>query len=286
MEWTGERYIPIVSGELGCEHMNRYYFAVNQIDMKDKVVLDIASGEGYGANILSKTAKYVYGIDISIEAIEHAKKNYNRENLEFIHGDALLIPMENNSVDILVSFETIEHIEKQQEMIDEMKRVLTQDGILIISSPDKLRFTDLTGDKHDFHVKELYYSEFKELINKNFSKTHFFNQKIFVGSVISLDEGCAKYSKPLIVDNKGNKSAFEPKYNIAIATDSKSLSLNYAMINYTENDRMITPEELRHANYEGQRHVSSSLSYKVGSILVKPIRRITSLMNFFLAMLF
>ena len=285
MEWTGERYIPAMSGEIGCEHMNRYHFAVNQVDLTNKIILDIASGEGYGTNLLARHAQYTYGVDISNEAVDHAKKQYVKDNLTFIQGSAIAIPLPDKAVDVIVSFETIEHLAEHQEMISEMKRVLRKEGILIISSPDKLRFTDNTGDSNHFHIKELYYDEFKNLIKSNFGKAYFFNQKIFVGSIISLDEGYMEYGKPLLVDDNGNKSVFEPKYNIAVATDAENLLLNHTMINYTENNRMIIPQDLKHANYEGQLHVSNSLSYRMGSAIVSPFRKLGNLMNGFFAFL-
>ncbi|GAB3993169.1 hypothetical protein GCM10028807_27760 [Spirosoma daeguense] len=275
MEFTGERYIPEMSGEIAYEHMNRYYFVINQLDITNKVVLDIASGEGYGTRLLSDHAEHVYGVDISDDAVSHAKVKYKKNNLTFLVGDAISIPIQSNSIDVVVSFETIEHIDKHQSMIDEIKRVLKKDGVLIISSPDKLHYTDLNDSVNHFHVKELYYEEFKSLMNNNFKKSLFFSQKIFAGSVIALDEEHNQYQKPLIIDRTGTKTSFEPKYNIAIGTNGENLSFNYTMVNYTDIERIIIPAELAHAHYEGQLHITKSLSYRIGSIFVKPLRSIS-----------
>ena len=284
MEFSGERYMPSLSGEIAYEHMNRYYFVINQLNLKNKKILDIASGEGYGANLLAESAAYVYGVDISIEAVAYAKNKYKKENLTFIAGDAVAIPLETNSVDIVVSFETIEHLDKHQEMINEIKRVLRLGGILIISSPDKLSYSDKSNDVNNFHVKELYSDEFKLLINNNFNKTIFFNQKIFVGSLIVSDEEDLPYKKPLIVEKNGKTSFLEPKYNIAIATDNINISLNYPMICYTEMNKIIIKEELMHANYEGQRQVSNSLSYKLGATIINPFKKISNAISTLLSL--
>ena len=75
LDWTGERLVTDVEGVFGvAEHLHRY--AMAQQLAKDKIVLDLASGEGYGTNLLSDVAKYVTGVDISDEAVQHANKKY------------------------------------------------------------------------------------------------------------------------------------------------------------------------------------------------------------------
>jgi ubiquinone/menaquinone biosynthesis C-methylase UbiE len=168
MEITGERFIPGQLGQIELEHLNRYYFVINQIDLMDKIVIDLASGEGYGSELLAKHAKKVYGIDISQEAIIHAKNKYHSENLEFQIGDATEIPLPDEIADVFVCFETIEHHDKHKEMMEEIKRVLKPNGVLVISSPDKYYFSDLSKLKNEFHIKELYYDQFKALVNNKF----------------------------------------------------------------------------------------------------------------------
>jgi len=128
MEITGERYVPGQSGVIELEHFNRYYFVVSQIDLHGKTVLDIASGEGYGSYILSKYSKRVIGIDISKDAVDYAAHKYNTGNLEFLHGNIIDIPLKDESVDIVVSFETIEHHDKHLKMMDEIKRIFKKKG--------------------------------------------------------------------------------------------------------------------------------------------------------------
>ncbi|MBD2700672.1 class I SAM-dependent methyltransferase [Spirosoma sp. BT702] len=284
MEFTGERYLPELSGEIACEHLNRYYFVINQLNLKNKTVLDIASGEGYGSNLIAQFAEHVYGVDISTEAINHAQKKYKRKNLAFIEGDATLIPLEDNSVDIVISFETIEHIDKHQEMIDEIKRVLNKDGLLIISSPDKLHYSDEIIHVNHFHVKELYGDEFKSLINKNFKNSLFFSQNIFVGSIITLDEEKNEYKKPLVVSKNGENKLLEPKYNLAISTDGDEIRLNYTTVNYAETNRIMSRDEFMYdelisENMKGQLKVYDSLSYRLGNLVIKPVKQIKNLIS-------
>ncbi|MDD3354507.1 class I SAM-dependent methyltransferase [Zoogloea sp.] len=182
LEFTGERYIPGTLGNIELEHLHRYLLA--QSICKGKEVLDIASGEGYGSAILAEQAQHVIGVDISTEAVEHARKTYLAPNLDYRVGDCAAIPLPDHSVDVVVSFETIEHHTFHTEMISEIRRVLRPGGVLLISSPDKYHYTDKPGVVNEHHVKELYEDEFKALIDGNFRNTRYFGQRVVYGSLI------------------------------------------------------------------------------------------------------
>src|SRR5213594_386797 len=97
LEWTGERYVPWMEGaEIGYEHLHRYAFATQFV--RNKRVLDLASGEGYGSHLLAKTAKQVVGIDIDEQAVRHAANNYIKPNLEYKAGSILEIPIKSDGV--------------------------------------------------------------------------------------------------------------------------------------------------------------------------------------------
>src|SRR5689334_14207734 len=107
LEWTGERYLPEIGGNIQLEHVHRYLLARDLAH--DKRVLDIACGEGYGSDVLATVAAHVVGVDVSPEVIRHAKRQYRRANLEFSVGTCAAIPLADQSVDLVVSYETIEH---------------------------------------------------------------------------------------------------------------------------------------------------------------------------------
>lgn len=228
LEFTGERYMPEITGNIELEHLHRYFLA-SQI-VRGKTVLDIASGEGYGSALLSETAQKVYGVDIAIDAIDHAKARYTQENLEFLQGSCAKIPLPDDSVDIVVSFETIEHHDQHEEMMREIKRVLKSDGILVISSPDKENYTDKTGVINPHHVKELYADEFKDLINVHFKHAAFYGQRVGFGSYLVQESGKANfetlYKSDELTTTKGIR---EPLYWIAIASDKKLPQVNLGL---------------------------------------------------------
>jgi ubiquinone/menaquinone biosynthesis C-methylase UbiE len=150
------------------EHMTRYLAAKKLA--KGKVVLDIASGSGYGSNMLAEVASKVYGVDVSIDAINYAKENYIGDNIEYILGSAEKIPIPDSSIDLVVSFETIEHIKDYETFVKEIKRVLKKDGLAIISTPNDKEFPE----GNEFHLHEFKYDEFSNLIKESFN-----NQKIY-----------------------------------------------------------------------------------------------------------
>ena len=107
-EFTGERFIPGVGGQIEVEHVHRYLFARQFAAGRD--VLDIACGEGYGCELLSGVATSVIGVDIDAPTIHQARSVHKANNLRFEKGSCLAIPLEDDAVDVVVSFETIEHI--------------------------------------------------------------------------------------------------------------------------------------------------------------------------------
>jgi ubiquinone/menaquinone biosynthesis C-methylase UbiE len=164
LEDTGERMIPEFhkGGLIYAEHFTRYLSA--QDIVKGKVVLDIASGSGYGTQLLAKTAKKVYGVDVNEDAVEYARKNFAAKNVEYEVGDGVRIPLPDNEVDVVVTFETIEHIPDYKQFLREVERVLKPDGLAIISTPNDLEF----AEGNHFHVHEFKEKELLSVIGKHF----------------------------------------------------------------------------------------------------------------------
>jgi ubiquinone/menaquinone biosynthesis C-methylase UbiE len=196
MEFTGERYVPSLEGQIKYEHLHRYALCLEFVGGKD--VLDIASGEGYGAALLASIAKSVTGVDIDPASVEHARHVYYSPKLNFVAGNCDSVPLPDASFDVVTSFETIEHHDKHEEMLDEIKRLLRPGGTLIMSSPNRLTYSDEPSYKNPFHVKELYFDEFYELLQRRFKSIRMFGQRLAAGSfVFPVDTLDAPNLKPL-----------------------------------------------------------------------------------------
>ncbi|MBL7749096.1 MAG: class I SAM-dependent methyltransferase, partial [Chitinophagaceae bacterium] len=159
--WTGERLETFVFNESTIEHLHRYAIACGLA--AGKTVLDIACGEGYGSYLLAAKAASVTGMDIDNTTIKKATQKYPKENLRFTQATAEKIPAADAQFDMVVSFETLEHLEDHDTMIKEIKRVLKPGGLLVISTPDKKNYSDKRNYKNPFHLKELYRNEFEAL---------------------------------------------------------------------------------------------------------------------------
>lgn len=271
MPFTGERLTPeILSATILTEHLHRYAMATNYCTGKE--VLDIASGEGYGSQILSKVALHVTGVDIDESSVAYAQGKYKLSNLQFLVGSTDRIPIPDNSVDVVVSFETIEHHDKHEEMIQEIKRVLRPDGLLLISTPEKKYYSDATNYKNPFHVKELYGHEFESLLKKYFSNVQVLAQQSGVISVVY------PLGKQIVVDgwlSKGNTNSIEivkntePMYLIALASE---LKVEESALSFFKDNNMV--EEIAKRQIQD---IVNSKTYQLGKIIAMPYVWIKSL---------
>lgn len=187
LAFTGERFTPECVREIWYEHWHRYAFALDLV--RGKRVLDAACGEGYGSDLLARSAASVVGVDLSEAAIAHARQRYDaRPNLQFVQGDATQLPFEDARFDVVVSFETLEHLHAQERLIEGFARVLAEDGVLVISSPDKRTYSDAMGFQNEFHVRELYREELIDLLSPHFRSIRLYGQKLLFQSALwSLD---------------------------------------------------------------------------------------------------
>ena len=223
LEFTGERFIPGTAGEIWHEHWHRYHFAAPLVAGLD--VLDVACGEGYGSALLATRAATVIGADIAPSAVEHARARYAAvANLEFRQADCAALPFADASFDAVVSFETIEHITAQEAFLDEIRRVLRPDGLLILSCPNKAEYTDRRGVTNEFHVRELYRAELAALIASRFAHAVWYGQRPSFYSVVWPEQGAEPLGEIFEVSEASATSVSpghaRPLYFIVIASAS------------------------------------------------------------------
>lgn len=170
VEFTGERVIPgQVNDDLWSEHVARYAFARRYAD--NRRILDAGCGTGYGAAELAQTALHVTGVDIARDAIEYARATYPIPNLLFLVSSCESTPFRPNSFELVVAFEVIEHLRDFRAFLKECARVVTPQGLFIVSSPNKSYYAESrakTGP-NPFHEHEFEAEEFMAELSAVFS---------------------------------------------------------------------------------------------------------------------
>lgn len=257
-----ERIHPGVLNDNSIEHIHRYILAIEIA--KDKDVLDIACGEGYGSNLLSKVARTVVGIDIDKKTINEAEYKYKTNNLSFVQCEATKLLFDNNTFDVIVCFETIEHIKEYEKLIAELKRVLKKDGLLILSTPNKRTFSDQRNHKNPFHIKEFYFDEFTYLLSSYFKNHEILTQEAHHTSFIHSKQ---RYDNPIILN--GNFDTFEKYqsdgyYFIGICSDHIIPSITSSFLN---------GDSIFHsAIKQMENELRMSLTYQIGHFILYPFK--------------
>ncbi len=169
LEWTGERIIPEEGSWMFQRHLKAYQFSMDFC--QNKVILDAGCGEGYGSGLLAEVATKVIGVDVSQEAIRHAREKYSRENLHYCVMDVVNMNFADNTFDVIVSFQVIEHLNNPLKFLKQIKRMLKKGGWAIISTPNKSLHKGKSIGK--YHVKEYQYYEFMDLLNSYLGKAEY-----------------------------------------------------------------------------------------------------------------
>ncbi len=161
-EFTGERVVPgEVEPDLWNEHLARYTFAARYA--RGKRVLDAGCGAGYGMARLAACARLVIGIDNALEALDAAGPQ-----LPLVRGDCRALPFPAASFDLVVAFEVIEHLEEAEKLLAEARRVLAAGGKLILSTPNRLYYSESRSAPNPFHVHEFDYEELSAALGRHF----------------------------------------------------------------------------------------------------------------------
>ena len=165
---SGERMIPPEENEISfvfARHKFAYQYASKFV--KNKYVLDVGCGTGYGCSIMSETAQYVCGVDYDISALSHCVRRYKNPKNNFVQMIATRLAFRRR-FDVAVSFQVIEHIENSSKYIEQLKFVTKRGGLILISTPN-VKQNIKTTNRNPFHAKEFDYNSFNELIMQNFS---------------------------------------------------------------------------------------------------------------------
>lgn len=172
MRFTGER---LVSGiprleNMIVEELARLNFVLPYLE--GRTVLDAGCGAGYGTSFMADNgARWVLGLDISEEAIQYAAWSHPRDNLEFGIADCTELGLRNDSFDIVVSIELIEHLVQVDQYLAEVCRVVKPQGFYFMSTPNRRVSSTPSGEASwAFHEREFTPDELADLLGSYFEK--------------------------------------------------------------------------------------------------------------------
>ncbi len=156
------------------DHRSRYHFASPYC--RGKLVLDIACGTGFGSAILLRAgARAVLGLDMSAQALERARGATSGSY--WARADGELLPLRDGSFGAVTSFETIEHLERPERVLGELRRVLQPEGVLVLSTPNALHTKPVDGrPANPFHVREFTPAELRDMLEPHFGKVRLLGQ--------------------------------------------------------------------------------------------------------------
>jgi SAM-dependent methyltransferase len=217
LEPTGERLVPDAQyGDVAhAEHLARYLVAGQLAG--GRRVLDAACGEGYGTALLgAHGASRAVGVDVDAGAVEHARARYGRE---FHQADVVDLPFEDGAFDLVVSFETIEHVPDPAGALAEFRRVLAPDGVLVASTPNAREYLV----DNEFHVREFTPEEFVDLVAARFDDVAVLYQQNWLASAVLREATFVGHDVARPIDVAVHKAAGAPTgrelYTIAVCGD-------------------------------------------------------------------
>lgn len=170
LAFDGERAIPghAPSRHLFCKHLFAYEWLLRHMGGARRI-LDIGSGEGYGASLIGGGGAQVVGVDISIDAVSHAQRGYGQEGVSFLAMDAHRLGFRTETFDAVVSLQTIEHLSDLEKYLAEVARVVKPGGLFVVSTLNKRLYSPQDGGCCvEYHVREFEAQELRALLSEWF----------------------------------------------------------------------------------------------------------------------
>jgi SAM-dependent methyltransferase len=219
---TGERTLPDVPAE---NYWFRRHLAVYEwiaARVAGQRAIDMACGEGYGADVLARHAAEVTGVDANPEAHEHARLRYRRANLRFAR-DLVETYRPPEPVDAVVFLQTIEHLQDPGAVLAHFRSLLAPAGSLFVSTPNVLTLAPAGAPRSDnpWHVHEYRAGEFERLCRETFSSVRLFG--LFHARKLRMHELALRAGWDAIHPRLGLTGPFYDRFTPAIAATDFAL---------------------------------------------------------------
>jgi len=243
LKYTGERMVPEAADAVTLwNHIYRYKFAAQFAAGRD--ILDIACGEGYGTAALRAVgARSVIGVDIDPATCSHARAKYGVDARE---ADAARLPLADNSFDLVVSFETIEHVSEPRRLVEECYRVLRPGCQLIMSTPNKDVYNIDDKKINPFHCSEMTEREFTILLRARFTHLKMYSQHLVSASPWSARAMALDRSPWLKICGFGRFRRSSQVYQATATGNARMDPIGTILRRHNWLDRLLNPYFVRH----------------------------------------
>jgi ubiquinone/menaquinone biosynthesis C-methylase UbiE len=205
------------------EHFSRYMWVAGAA--KGRTVLDAGCGTAYGSRLLAEAgARAVVGVDVAASVLEAVAPTMP-ETVRLQAGDLRRLELDDDSFDMIVCFEVIEHFEDPFTVLGELVRVLAPGGLLVVSSPNRGVYQP--GNPHHFH--EFTPDELEAELTSRLGHVHLYRQHDYIFSAVLADSAYAAGAGDSVADLSVRKlvagTPGEELYTIAIASEAELPSM-------------------------------------------------------------
>jgi len=172
------------SAEAAYDRLTGYGFARRYAE--GKIVADIGRDEvGYGSRLLAETAESVTGVSDLPEAVDLASAAHPAPNVSYRRVNLPELPLSEGYFDVVVALGVVERLERPENLVKEAKRILKEDGILVISASDRQTNTNDRNRAGIDGRREMYALEFRELLERHFGHVRMYRQGAVAGGFVS-----------------------------------------------------------------------------------------------------
>jgi SAM-dependent methyltransferase len=222
LELTGERTLPDVPAENYWYRRHLVVYEWIAARVAGLRVLDMACGEGYGSEVLARSAASVMGVDGNPEAHGHARLKYTRLGLSFEWG-AVETFGQPGSFDAVVFLQTIEHVVDPAAVLAHFRELLAPGGVAYVSTPNVLTLAPPGASKSDnpWHLREYRAEQFGELCRSVFGRVELLG--VFHARKLRVHEVALRLGWDRVHARLGITQAFYDRFTPAISSNDFAL---------------------------------------------------------------